>query len=62
MLVPHSASLNYSGNVCHGFAAVRHEVLLWMPEGFWRVTTIVDLWPLFSVGVGGFLVVVQGCG
>ena len=27
------------------FTVLRHEVLLWMPERFWRVTTIIDLLP-----------------
>ena len=36
--------LNCSDTVCRSFAALRHEVLFWMPVCFWRVTTIVDLW------------------
>ena len=29
---PDGALLNCTDNVCHGFAMLRHEVLLWMPE------------------------------
>ena len=42
---PNGALLDCLSHVCHGFAVFRHEVLLRMPGGFRRVTTIADLWP-----------------
>ena len=45
MTVPHGALQDNLRNVCRGSAALIPVELLRMPEWFWRVTTIVDLWP-----------------
>ena len=39
-----TAPYSTAHTLCRGFAALRHEVLLSMPERFWRVPTVVNLW------------------
>ena len=53
-------------NLCRGFAALIHVVLLRVPVRFLRVMTIVDLWPSTGPRLTGvfqtFSVLAQGGG